>query len=62
MENLLKADGGLVKRNARFVLPLSRWVSRTTTIKAYLIQEKLTYAKVLEEASRKYKNLVDSKA
>jgi len=29
--------------------------------KAYLIQEKLTYSKVLEDASREYKNLVDSK-
>jgi hypothetical protein len=70
VENLLEADGGLLytlplietQRKVRAANVKMGFEDDKQAIKAYLIQEKLTYAKVLEEASREYKNLVDSKA
>jgi hypothetical protein len=70
VESLLEADGGLLytlplintQRKVRAAIVKMGFEDDKQAIKTYLIQEKLTYSKVLEEASREYKNLVNSKA
>jgi len=70
VENLLEAYGGLLytlllietQRKVRAAIVKMGFEDNKQAIKAYLIQEKLSYAKLLEEASREYKNLVNNKA